>query len=1052
MATKLMTLASRSGLWQTIGASYLRRYLRTGDQTDLAEAIAMFRATAVTTEGGGYRRVRLVGLSNLGQALLAEYQRASGADFADGADALREALAVSRAAVDLVGPRRRGNRALALSNLAMVLRAETERTDDMDVACEAVDVSRAATEAVGRRHPNRALLLSNLATAQFDLFERTGDLEMLRQAVAACRAAVSATRLRRGRRAGFLSNLGIALQELWEYTGDLDVLREAVTVSLAAVAATGRGHTQRPVRLSNLGLTQASLSLRTGDLDLLRAAVSTQRAAIAAVPEGSREAVTWSNLGNMLRELYQSTGDQDTLLEAVAAGRAAVAAVPDGDSRHAPFQSNLGISLEALFDRTGELDALREAVAVGRAAVALTPAGHPDRARRLTNVGSALHSLFDATGEPEALAGAVVTSSAAVDAIPAGHRWQGTCLSNLGTALRAQFEYAGDLEVLRRAVAVGREAVRVTPPDDPGGATRLFNLGLALRDLSEQTGDQQLLTEARAAFSRAAGSATAGVSVRIRAARAQARADALAGDHPAALSAMQAVVGLLPRLAPRELHRLDRRHQLGGDEAIGIGAQAAACALSAGQPELAAVLLEHARGLLMAETMGARTEQARLREHAPELADELIRLQDMFSALDTVGTDPGVTNLGDRRRAAAASWDALLGRIRALTGFAEFLTLPQIGQLQQQTGDGPIVIVTADIDRCDALVLTQDPARPVRLVPLPGITADAAFTESRQLIKALLTTMTSPSTDEVLAAQRDLHRILGWLWDAVAAPVLAELGYSGTPGAAQTWPRLWWCPVGVLAFLPLHAAGHHDDIAASAAAPRTVQDRVVSSYTATVRVLGYARQASRPAGPSEHPGDALIISMPQTPGAGDLPGVRDEVDLLADLMPGVRVLEGPAATRESVLAALPAYPVAHFACHAVSGVNTEPDSSRLVVSGDETSPLTVTAISRLHLPEAELAYLSSCGTANPALGDEAVHITSAFQLAGYRNVIGTLWPVQDQAASRIAGEFYRQLVQAGPYPRGADQSARALHHAIRDFRDDHVGVPAWWIAHIHTGG
>ncbi|MYX40196.1 hypothetical protein GTW59_03695, partial [Streptomyces sp. SID89] len=64
-------------------------------------------------------------------------------------------------------------------------------------------------------------------------------------------------------------------------------------------------------------------------------------------------------------------------------------------------------------------------------------------------------------------------------------------------------------------------------------------------------------------------------------------------------------------------------------------------------------------------------------------------------------------------------------------------------------------------------------------------------------------------------------------------PVLERLGLLDAP-AGEEWPRLWWSPGGALAALPLHAAGHHDG-------RRSVLDRVVSSYTPTVRALAYAR-------------------------------------------------------------------------------------------------------------------------------------------------------------------------------------------------------------------
>jgi hypothetical protein len=65
-------------------------------------------------------------------------------------------------------------------------------------------------------------------------------------------------------------------------------------------------------------------------------------------------------------------------------------------------------------------------------------------------------------------------------------------------------------------------------------------------------------------------------------------------------------------------------------------------------------------------------------------------------------------------------------------------------------------------------------------------------------------------------------------------------------------------------------------------------------------------------------------------------------------------------------------------------------------------------VSGLHVPGGH-AYLSACdaSVAAPNLTNEAVHITSGFQLAGYQHVIGTLWPVNDFLATAMAEEFYR---------------------------------------------
>ena len=96
-----------------------------------------------------------------------------------------------------------------------------------------------------------------------------------------------------------------------------------------------------------------------------------------------------------------------------------------------------------------------------------------------------------------------------------------------------------------------------------------------------------------------------------------------------------------------------------------------------------------------------------------------------------------------------------------------------------------------------------------------------------------------------MAAQGKVLEVLAWIWDTITEPVLTALGHTTALSREETWPRVWWSPVGALAYLPLHAAGHHSDLIASDPAleanPRTVLDRVISSYTTTMRSLAYAR-------------------------------------------------------------------------------------------------------------------------------------------------------------------------------------------------------------------
>ena len=239
-------------------------------------------------------------------------------------------------------------------------------------------------------------------------------------------------------------------------------------------------------------------------------------------------------------------------------------------------------------------------------------------------------------------------------------------------------------------------------------------------------------------------------------------------------------------------------------------------------------------------------------------------------------------------------------------------------------------------------------------------------------------------------------------------------------------------------------------------------DRVTSSYTPTIRALRYARQHERrPADPIR----ALVVAMPVTPGlpgGSPLPNVPAEVSAVRALLPDPVILTEPVSagtvpadvlpTRANVFRYLPQCAISHFACHGASHAS-DPSQSLLLLHDHETAPLTVSSLAPVQHDQLQLAYLSACRTAYTAdtdLLDEAIHLTSAFQLAGSRHVIGTLWEIQDTTASTVAATFYAGL-RTATGSLDADQAAHALHHAVRAIRDTHPRLPFLWAAYLHVG-
>ncbi len=277
-----------------------------------------------------------------------------------------------------------------------------------------------------------------------------------------------------------------------------------------------------------------------------------------------------------------------------------------------------------------------------------------------------------------------------------------------------------------------------------------------------------------------------------------------------------------------------------------------------------------------------------------------------------------------------------------------------------------------------------------------------------------------------------------------------ETADTAPPADDSQWPRLWWCPSGLLSFLPLHAAGDHST--QGHPAPRTVLDRVVSSYTPTVRALVHARRLSLQRADTHMPPGSprlLVVAMPRTPDASDLPGAANEATMLRQLLPKhATVLIGSQAVHDSVQAALPRHSWAHFACHAASDL-ANPSASHLLLDDHQRRPLTVIDLARLRLDDADLAFLSACATARTGiqLADEQIHLAAGFQLAGYRHVIATLWPIDDIPAFAIAEDVYTTMAAAG----SAEVAAQALHRAIQRARLENVRRPSTWAAHIHSG-
>lgn len=254
----------------------------------------------------------------------------------------------------------------------------------------------------------------------------------------------------------------------------------------------------------------------------------------------------------------------------------------------------------------------------------------------------------------------------------------------------------------------------------------------------------------------------------------------------------------------------------------------------------------------------------------------------------------------------------------------------------------------------------------------------------------------------------------------MAHPVLEALGIS--QGATTSWPRIQWILTGPLTSFPIHAAGYHDRDSCS------VIDRTISSYSASLRSLVASLHGQDTGSSPKSANNVVAVGA-----AGNLVYASQGIDTVTKLWNGKGQVYQPILASDAVLEALKSCDIFHFAGHGHSH-SLDPLRSALVLKKNDN--LTVSSLLDIDIRYRKpfLAYLSACGTGrikNKSLTGEGVHLMAAFQLTGFRHVIGTLWDVDDQVCVEAATLIHNYV---RTHDRSDDSVSEALHFAVKKLR------------------
>jgi CHAT domain-containing protein len=288
---------------------------------------------------------------------------------------------------------------------------------------------------------------------------------------------------------------------------------------------------------------------------------------------------------------------------------------------------------------------------------------------------------------------------------------------------------------------------------------------------------------------------------------------------------------------------------------------------------------------------------------------------------------------------------------------------------------------------------------------------------------------------------------------AISSRVLYALHFQeGNFESYKEMPRIWWCPTGPLAFLPIHAAGiyHRNE----GIPIQCLSDFAVSSYLPTVNALSKSPKLASVERRGDSSSSLLIVSQPNTPKKTPIPFAADETNRIAKQLENRRIpyttLSNESGTVDGVLEAMESFPSIHLACHALQDTTNPIKSSIYLHDG----PLELSEIMKKKLPDSDFAFLSACqtSTGDKDLPEEVVHFAAGMLGAGYQSVVGTMWSIMDEHGPDIAEFFYEGLL-AGSSIEGAG-AARALQYATQRFREMVSDTPdshLVWVPYTHFG-
>ncbi|KAF8675704.1 TPR-like protein [Rhizoctonia solani] len=933
-------------------------------------------------------------------------------------------------------------------------------------------------------------------------FNISHDQQDLRTAIIHLDCAIKGEDFGSSLRPHYLNYRGNAQMRLFEYTESLDDLGEALEHLSTATKSCDEGDSDFPNYLSDLGIAHLHRFIKTHDHQDLELSINYQDRSVRLASSSHKDHQSlpglFAQLGNAYMCRFEVNGQVEDVDKAIENLLHSVSIGTKSGETHMSlpdWYNNIGNAYALRFERIGEIHDIDKAIEYLAQAVALTPANHVDYADFLDNLGCAHSARFEEAGQTNDITRAIELQSEAVSIVRGGlnQNQLSTTLGNLGSSYIRQFE-GGELAAIGNAIELHTEAIskmtkdsylnaiwfhklgksylkrfeldsqvedivqsinwlsqalETIPPNYPHIGFMLAELGLAHEYRYQRSQEESSYMNATECYRKASLTPSSRPLDKFIAARRWARL-ARSSSKSDCLEAFGVAMGLVPHVVWLGATLSQQYSEV---QSIGrFASEAAAAAITHKEYSKALEWIEQGRSVVWSQLLRVRDPLESLHKQHPSLGEELKEIAkklDKAMLLDrSRGGDAYSEAEARDHHTSANRYETVLATIRKLDGFEDFLLPKTASQLLPAAKYGPVVLLNVETLHCDALIIFPN-RDTVGHIPLPNLSLDSV-NKACSVLESYLQYYGTRSRDDPRRPLPpsssgydecdELADQLAMLWTNTAKPVL---DYIQMISPSSSIPHITWCTTGSMTFLPLHAAGLYDTPASK------MSDFAISSYTPTIGSLLSKHETYFP-----NQLRVLAIGQENTPGHAQLLGTREELSALSSFKKSFgafKKIEESEATKSAVLAALEEYNCVHFACHACQATSQFDQSGFALHDGR----LTLSEITAKTVAGRKFAFLSACQTAkgDKMLADEAVHLTSGLLVAGYSNVIGTMWSVIDEDAPLVAKGVYQELIFNG-HTKGISGNtiASALHKGVNELRAK-VGDREFyrWVPYIHVG-